>query len=119
MNDYLMSIDNVFKNLLQKDIRFVLNNQTTKEGRFILFSHGYFSFNFNIKNYKKNKMELLKLPIPFDYEYYESEGLLYFDYRIKTFSHNDAEIELLIKNIKKPQLSKYYDKILTIEEIKK
>lgn len=119
MNDYLITIDQVLKNLLQKDIRFILNNQITKEGKFILYNHGYFLFNFNIKNYKKNKLEILKLPIPFNFEYYKEEGLIYFDYRIKSFSHSDNDIDKLIKGVKKPHISKYYDKILTIEEIKR
>jgi len=117
MNDYLTTIDEVFKGLLQKDIRFVLNNQTTREGKLILFNHGYFSINLNIKNYKKNKLEVLKLPIPFNFEVYQDEGLLYFDYRVKTFVHNNSEMLILINNIKKPHISKYYDKILIIEEV--
>lgn len=110
-----MMIDNVLKNLLQKNIKLVLNDQVMKDGKFILFAHGYFSLNFNIFNNKKDKLELIKLPIPFDFEYYEDEGLLYFDYRIRAFTHNDTELESLISNIKKSQVSKYYDKILTIE----
>lgn len=115
MNDYLMMIDNVLKNLLQKNIKLTVNSQIVKDGKFILFTHGYFSLNFNIFNSKKEKMELIKLPVPFDFEYYDDEGLLYFDYRIKSFTYNDKELELLINNIKKPHVSKYYDKILTIE----
>ena len=115
MNDYLVKIDNVLKQLLQKNIKFLLNDQVVKDGKFILFTHGYFSLNFIIYNHKKDKLELIKLPVPFDFEYYEDEGLLYFDYRIKTFSHNDKEIEQFINNIKKPKVSKYYDKILTLE----
>ena len=115
MNDYLTSIDNILKQLLQKDIRFVLNDQVNREGKLILFNHGYFTLNFHIKNYRKNKNELFKIPVPFDFEYHDEDGLLYFDYRIKTFSHGNTEIESMIKNIKKPHTSKYYDKILIIE----
>jgi hypothetical protein len=117
MNDYQMSIDNILKQLLQKNIKFVLNDQVTREGKLILFNHGYFTLNFHIKNHRKNKNELFKLPIPFDFEYHDDDGLLYFDYRIKTFAHGNEEIETMVKGAKKTHLSKYYDKILIIEEM--
>lgn len=118
MNDYLLELDDVLKPFLQKNIRFTINNQPHKEGKFILYTHGYFSLNFNIKNYRKNKMEIIKIPLPFDYEAHESDNLLYFDYRIKTFSKDHKDIEDCIKAIRAPVLSRYYDKILIIEALK-
>lgn len=116
MNEYLLKLDQALKPFLQRNIKFTINNQQYKEGKFILYTHGYFSLNFNIRNHRKNKTETLKIPLPFNFEHYLSEGLIYFDYRIKTFAHN-IEIEQTIKDIKKVNLSRYYDKILTIESL--
>jgi hypothetical protein len=118
MNQYLLDIDDILKPYLQKNIRFIINNQPYKEGKFILYTHGYFSLNFNIRNYRKNKTETVKLPLPFSYEVHKSEDLLYFDYRLKTFIREHKDIENCIKDVKNQTLSKYYDKILTIETVK-
>lgn len=115
MNDYLLQLDDVLKHFLQRNIKFLINSQFYKEGKFIFYTHGYFSLNFNIKNYRKNKTEILKIPIPFDFEIHRNDNLLYFDYRVKTFSHNNTEIEKYIKTVENPILSRYFDKILTIE----
>jgi hypothetical protein len=115
MNDYILGINDVLNPFLQKTIRFTINNQIHKEGKFILYTHGYFSLNFNIKNYRKNKIEIIKLPLPFNYELHTEDELLYFDYRLRTFIKEHKDIENCIKNIKNKVLSRYYDKILTIE----
>lgn len=118
MNDYLFDIDETLNPFLQKNIKFVLNDQVYKEGKFILYTHGHFSLNFDIKNNKKNKIETVKIPLPFSFESHNKDNLLFFDYRIKTFTREHKDIELYIKNIKKTTLSRYYDKILTIESVK-
>jgi len=116
MNEYLATIDEHLTGLLQKNLRFGLNGNTYREGKLILYTHGYFCLNVNIRNYIKNKNELLKIPIPFDIEFHD-DGLLFFDYRINKFIHNNLTAEKLITNIKKSTLSKFYDKILTIEVV--
>ena len=114
MNDYVQTIDDHLKALLQKNVKLNLNNNVYREGKLILFSHGYFCLNLHIRNYIKNKNELLKIPLPFDVEYHD-DGLLFFDYRIMKFIHNNVVAKSVIDKIKKKTLSKFYDKILTIE----
>jgi len=117
LNDYLHKLDETLKPLLLRDIRFTINSQHYKEGNFVLYNYGYFSINFSLKNYRKHKTEIIKIPLPFNVEYYEDEKLLYFDYRLHSFCH-DKEIIELIKKVKKPMLSRFYDKIVTIEVYK-
>lgn len=117
MNDYLLKLDDHLKPFLQRNIKFLINSQPYKEGKFILYTYGYFSVHFHIKNYRKHKTEILKLPLPFNYEPYPDENLLYLDYRLHTFAH-DAEIIQLINKVKNPILSRFYDKIVTIETYK-
>ena len=118
MTDYLIKLDDILTTFLQKNIRASLNDSQFRTGKFILYTHNYFSFNVNIFNFRKKKREILKLPIPFVYEYYEGENLLYFDYRLKSFSHGNIEIENLVNDIPIANPSKFYNKILTIEAIK-
>lgn len=119
MNDYVYSIDKNLEEFLQKDIIFRFNEHIFKRGKLIIFTHGYFSFLFSLNNPKKNnpkknKHEVLKIPVPFNTS--STSNKIIFDYRIKTLFKNDV-IEKLFKDVKKPNLSKFYDKILTIEVI--
>lgn len=109
--DYINNLDNQLKSFLQKTIKFNINNKTYKEGQLINYNFTYYGIFFNIRGRKK---EIVKVPIPFDFEYHDEDELLYFDYRIKTFSNNDIEVENYLENIKKQKVSKYYNKILEI-----
>ena len=118
MNEYLLKLDEALKPFLQKNIRFIINSQPYKEGKFILYTHGYFCLNIDIKNYRKNKTEILKIPLPFKFESHVEDELLYFDYRIKSFILEHKDLDAEIKSIKSSTLSRYYDKVLTIEVLK-
>jgi hypothetical protein len=115
MNDYIYNIDSQIDTLLQRELVFRLNDQTFKRGRLIIYSHGYFTLLFTIKNHKKMKNEVLKVPIPFLSTI--EDTTITFDYRIKTLFTGNAELESMLKEVKKPNLSKFYDKLLTIEAI--
>lgn len=115
MNEYLQKIDEGLKPFFQKKIRLLINDQQYKEGRFILYTHGYFSLNLEVENAKKKKTEVIKIPLPFECEYYPDESLLYFDYRIQSFTKEYKILEALIRKMTAPSLSRYYDKIVTIE----
>lgn len=115
MNDYIYDIDTQINNFLQKELIFQINNQTFKRGKLIIYAHGYFSYLFTIKNNKKSKNEILKLPIPFFSSF--DEKVITFDYRIKTLFTGNKQLEEMLKEVKKPNISKFYDKILTIEVI--
>ena len=115
MNDYVYDIDKQLDNFLQKELVFKLNEQSFKRGQLIIYSHGYFTFLFTIRNHRKNKNEILKIPVPFSTTMEDNK--VTFDYRIKTLFTGNKMIEDAFKEVKKPNISKFYDKLLTIEAI--
>lgn len=100
---------------LQRMLLFTLGKKTIKHGKLILFKRIHYCIHITIQTSKLTN-ENFEIPIPFKTEYYPSQGLIYFDYRIKTFSKKDKEKEEIIKklNIKNVMPSQYYDKILEI-----
>jgi hypothetical protein len=113
VKDIIFEIDSLLKNYLQKDLEFSLNGKTLKSGKLLLFEHGHFNFVFYIKT--KNKEMSLKLPFPFDFSL--KNDILYFDYKIKTFTRDVEKINSIVKSIKVKSPSKFYDSILKIKVV--
>ena len=112
-------IEESCKSFLQKDLAFEINNKTLKKGKVIL----YFQRNFHIVfvlDTNQTKRDKIELPIPFQIEHHDSENLVYFDYRLLTFSKMYPECQPYL-NLYKPKISKskYFDTILTINGNKK
>lgn len=102
------------KALLQKNITLELRNKTYKQGKLLIFQQKNFYLTFILETLK-SKNEKVEIPIPFDVENHMDDGLVYFDYRIKTLSKFCPEIEtnlLIFPN--KSKSNKFLDTILTI-----
>lgn len=93
---------------LQKNLKFSINNKIVKKGRLILFRRFHYFIQISLLS-EKGTRENFDLPIPFKVENYEDDGLLYFDYRLKSL-----EVENLPK-ISQKVCSIYFDKILEIQ----
>jgi len=115
MNEYIDKIEHIFKKNLLKTIKLSINKKVYKEGQFTLFNYNFFHLNLHLKNFKKNKHEILKIPLPFNVHYMETENRILFDYRLSTFTYNNKVLENLILSIAKPPLSRYYNNILVLE----
>lgn len=107
-------LEEVLKSLLQKNLKFNLNNKQFKKGKFILFKQNNYHIEFTIdkgdKDFKK-----FEVPIPFDVEQWDDDGLVYFDYRFTTLAKNDKELHRLLLSLPKDGNNKFYDKIMEIE----
>jgi len=104
MNNVSKLIDEVLKQHLQKDITLSINNKKIKTGKFILYN--FYDYHIEVCVIFKNKIKKILIPIPFKIEHYESENLIYFDYRIKS----------LYKTLSlRPCDNKYYNNILEIQ----
>jgi hypothetical protein len=105
--------------LLQRNVSFIIKNKIIKKGKIELFVQRNFYLVFHIL-VEKNKKEKLEIPIPFSFENYDDEGLMYFDYRFKTISKYYPESLENLKKIfeKNKKNNKFGDSILTIEAIK-
>jgi len=111
-------IEESCKTLLQKDLSFEIKNKTIKRGKVVLFFQRNFHIVF-VLDTDKAKRDKIELPIPFKIEHHDSDGLVYFDYRVATFSKMFPECQpYLTFYTQKVAKSKYYDSILSISNIK-
>ena len=115
MNEYTIYLDELLKTAILSHVIIKIDGNNYKEGTLISFGYNFFNLNVNIKNKKKIKNDLLKIPLPFEAN--QKHNIITFDYRIKTFTKNNKDMENLINSLKKTCVSKFYDKVLTIEVI--
>lgn len=113
-------IEDTCKSLLQRDLSFEIRNKTIKKGKIILFFQRNFHIVFCLDNEKDNKRDKIELPIPFAIEHHDSDNLVYFDYRLSTFTKLYPECQPYL-NLSKPKIAKnkFFDTILTINGNKK
>lgn len=104
-----------FANALQSNLTFFLGKKQIKKGKLILFKRAHYHIIFTMVNGRDNK-ENFEIPIPFKVEYYPEESIMYFDYRIRSLSGNNKEIEERLSKIKIRGIlpTQYYNKILEI-----
>lgn len=105
-------LEDILKNLLQKNISFEIDKKVFKTGRVLLFNQHYFYISF-IMNTAKKKQEKTEIPIPFNVEIHKDDNLIYFDYRLTTLAHNNKEVLNTLHGIS-AQKNKFINKILTI-----
>jgi hypothetical protein len=114
MNINGTNLEESCKYLLQKSISLELNGKIFKQGKFILFYQKNFYLTFILNTHKKEG-DKIEIPIPFDIESHLDDGLIYFDYRIKTLSKLAPEIENYLKVYPAAgSKNKFWDTILTI-----
>jgi hypothetical protein len=74
-----------FVNCLQKPIALSVKNKNIKRGRLLLFRRAHYYIQLSLETLK-NSRENIDIPIPFNVECYEREGLMYFDYRVSSLN---------------------------------
>lgn len=109
----LISLDQVpgepfFMKCLQKQLIISLDNRILRKGKLMLFSRVNYFIQISLISEKGNR-ENVEIPIPFNIEYYEDEGLMYFDYRVLALR---AEI---LPSIEGKVASSFFNKILEIQ----
>ena len=106
-------IEEVLKSLLQKDLKLYINNKQFKKGKLILFKQNNYHIEFTIKR-TDNEIKRFEIPIPFETEVWD-DGLVYFDYRLKTLSQSNDDLYKILLKIPKEGKNKFYDKVLEIQ----
>jgi hypothetical protein len=101
-------IEDELKELLQKKVRFKINNKTWKTGRFILFKQSGFFIECTVRS---SKTERFEIPIPFDIKTSKTE--MVFDYRFSTLTNNNKSLIELIDQFPSNKKSRFYNNILT------
>lgn len=100
--------EDFFIECLQKSICFSINNKTIKRGKLLLFRRFHYFIQIALMS-EKGTRENFDIPIPFKIESYIDDGLMYFDYRLKSLEvENVPFITEKISSI-------YFDKILEIQ----
>jgi hypothetical protein len=97
-------------NCLQKSLNFSINNKTIKRGKLLLFRRFHYFIQIALLS-EKGTRENFDIPIPFKIEDYLEEGLLYFDYRLKSLEVENLPI------MSEKVSSIYFDKILEIQVV--
>jgi hypothetical protein len=93
---------------LQKNLNFSINGKLIKKGKLILFRRIHYYVQIALIT-DRNVRENFEIPIPFKVENYLEEGLLYFDYRLKSLETECLPI------IPEKVPSMYFNKILEIQ----
>lgn len=116
------TIENILINNFQKNIEIEIDDKTIKKGKFILYKIASVTNYFHIELYLErptnhDKIDTVKLPLPFECEIYSEEGLVFFDYRAKALfkdsQHCNTFNALLSTSSTEPQ--KFFNKIVVIK----
>lgn len=106
----LLSLDNHFKTLFQKNIQLTLKNKAFKKGKLINFkvSGCYLA----VVLLTEKKKETFEIPFPFAIS--KDERGIMFDYTLQTLSEQDYELFVNLKTITPVKKCKFYNTVLTI-----
>lgn len=115
MNITKTPLEDVCKYLLQKTVSIEIGNKVLKHGKIILFYQKNFYLTFLMDTVKK-KREKVEIPIPYEVELHDKDGLVFFDYRLKTLAKHAPEIEDYLRIYSsKNTANKFWNIILTID----
>ena len=108
------NIQTCLANILQKNIKITLNNNTLREGKFILFNIKDFYIQFLIETPITRVIKTYEIPVPFDVQI--TENTLLFHYTTNKVVKRDEKckmhLNILLSKCKKP--SKLYDNTVMI-----
>lgn len=115
-------IEKIFEKYFQKNIVLTIKNEQLKKGKFLLvrnciISNNYF---FELTIERTKKLDLIRIPYPFQVEEYPEDNLLFLDYRLSTLFRNNKK---LLKDMKQwcseksdtKSPNKMFDNILEIK----
>lgn len=109
-------IEYALKELLQKNLKLAINNKQYRKGKLLLFKQNNYHIELTVKK-NDTDMKRFEIPIPFAIEKWEDDGLVYFDYRLKTLAKKDEVVYEMLKNLPVEGNNKFYNKILEIRII--
>jgi len=106
-------LEDLLKSLLQKNLKFGIKNKIIRKGKLILFKQNNYHIELSLQT-KENNMKIFEIPIPFSFEEWKDDNLIYFDYRLLTLAHNKNDFYQFLKKLE-PTNNKFYDNILEIQ----
>ena len=111
IDDY---IEEQLKDALQREVSFIVNNKTLRQGKLMMFNMKDFYISFVLFT-KKQQTKTYDIPLPYQIAV-QPTGII-FDYKLSNVHYNNPSIQRLIESISKSigKKSKLYDNILTIK----
>jgi N-glycosylase/DNA lyase len=109
-----VDIEPYLKHILQRDVRFVVNDKVLREGKVIIFYIKDFYISFTLYT-KKKQSKTYDIPLPYDVS--ATNNCLILDYSLRKIHRNIPALKKLIEKVSKSvgKKSKLYDNIMTIE----
>ena len=109
----LIQLQDSIAGILQKNLKFSINDKTIKEGRLLLYNIKDYYIIFTLRT-PKDIVKAYEIPMPFHIS--KVSGNLYFNYSVAGLTKGDPDKQILIKLLlaKIGKKSKFYDNTLTI-----
>ena len=109
-----VDIEPFLKEILQRDVKFIVNDKVLREGKVIIFYIKDFYVSFTLYT-KKNQSKTYDIPLPYDVS--SSTNCLVLDYSLHKIHRGRPALKKLIEKISTTvgKKSKLYDNIMTIE----
>lgn len=106
----LLTLDNYFKGLFQKDVQLTLKNKPYKKGKLINFKLSGCYLSLVMLTGTKNET----FEIPFPYAVKSVSGKLVFDYTLSTLAEQDYALLINLKSTSQVKKCKFYNTTLSI-----
>ena len=111
---YFINLKKSLETILQRNVKFCVNDKILREGKIILYNLKDFTLEFTIIT-KKDQKKTYEIPVPFGVA--QEPNRVLFDYSVSTLCRQNSkhmcDIKLISSSI--PKKSKLYDNILYIE----
>jgi hypothetical protein len=87
-------IEKVFEKYFQKNILLSIKDETIKKGKFLLIKNCIIGNNyyFELTIERVKKLDLVRIPYPFEIEEYPEDNLLFLDYRLSSLFKNNKKL---------------------------
>jgi hypothetical protein len=87
-------IEKVFEKYFQKNISLTIKDEQIKRGKFLLIKNCIIGNNyyFELTIERVKKLDLVRIPYPFEIEEYPEDNLLFLDYRLSSLFKNNKKL---------------------------
>jgi len=117
----MSNIETILRKNFQRKISIIIDDKEIKTGKFLLFKNMIYYNNYYIEFHirREKKIDMFKIPYPFQIEEHVSDNLIYFDYRLKTLCQNNKNLEKqlfeFVEMVNPTPVNRFYNKIVEIK----
>ena len=112
-------LEDIFKDLLQSNLRFKCRSKPFKEGRLLLYKINTFCIDLQMTNKrarlpKEEDIYIYNIPIPFNI-YKDDDNRIFLDYQLKTVVNNEPDLLKQITAVTPRRKIKFYNALVELE----